>query len=89
MLPVVKTFGIDPLHFGIIMKLNLSIGLVTPPVGSTLSVGCAIGKVSIERGSRTLWPIGLAMFAILMLVTYISRYPCGYPPIGVNLYNAK
>ena len=70
LLPVVKSFGIDPVHFGIIMMLNLSIGLVTPPVGSTLFVGCAIGKVSIERVSRKLWPFWLSMFVILMLVTY-------------------
>ena len=79
MLPVVKTFGIDPVHFGIIMMLNLSIGLVTPPVGSTLFVGCAIGKVSIERVSRTLWPFWLAMFAILMLVTYIPAISMWIP----------
>ena len=70
LLPVVKSFGVDPVHFGIIMMLNLSIGLVTPPVGSTLFVGCAIGKVSIERVSRKLWPFWLSMFVILMLVTY-------------------
>ena len=51
-LPVIKTFGIDPVHFGIIMILNLGIGLLTPPVGPTLVVGCAIGKVSMEAVSR-------------------------------------
>ena len=48
MLPVAKSFGIDPVHFGTIMMLNLSIGLVTPPVGSTIFVGCAIGNVSTD-----------------------------------------
>ena len=79
MLPVVKAFGIDPVHFGIIMMLNLSIGLVTPPVGSTLFVGCAIGKVSIERVSRRLWPFWLAMFTILMLVTYFPMISMWIP----------
>ncbi len=81
MLPVVKSFGIDPVHFGIIMMLNLSIGLVTPPVGSTLFVGCAIGKVSIERVSRKLWPFWLCMFVILMLVTYIPWFSMWIPSI--------
>ena len=81
MLPVVKTFGIDPVHFGIIMMLNLSIGLVTPPVGSTLFVGCAIGKVSIERVSRRLWPFWLSMFTILMLVTYFPWFSMWIPSI--------
>ena len=48
-LPVIKTFGIDPVHFGIIMILNLGIGLLTPPVGPTMVVGCAIGKVTWRR----------------------------------------
>ena len=61
-LPVIKTFGIDPVHFGIIMILNLGIGLLTPPVGPTMVVGCAIGKVShgsrVEKHSRLLHPDG-------------------------------
>jgi tripartite ATP-independent transporter DctM subunit len=79
LLPVVTSFGIDPVHFGIIMMLNLSIGLVTPPVGSTLFVGCAIGNVSIERVSRKLWPFWLAMFVILMLVTYFPFFSMWIP----------
>ena len=53
-LPVIKTFGIDPVHFGMIMILNLGIGLLTPPVGPTMVVGCAIGKVSMEAVSRSI-----------------------------------
>ncbi len=71
MLPVVKAIGVDPVHFGIIMMLNLSIGLVTPPVGTVLFVGCAIGKIPIEKATRHLWPFWLAMLAVLMLVTYV------------------
>jgi len=82
LLPVVKSFGIDPVHFGIIMMLNLSIGLVTPPVGSTLFVGCAIGKVSIERVSRKLWPFWLSMFVILMLVTYFPVFSMWIPMLA-------
>jgi tripartite ATP-independent transporter DctM subunit len=70
-LPVIKAIGVDPVHFGIIMLLNLGIGLVTPPVGSTLFVGCAIGKVPIDAVTRTIWPFWLAMIVVLLLVTYV------------------
>jgi tripartite ATP-independent transporter DctM subunit len=78
LLPVVKHIGLDPVHFGIIMLLNLGIGLVTPPVGTTLFVGCAIGKVSIEEASRGLWPFWLAMLVVLMLVTFV-------PPLAMTI----
>ena len=55
-LPVIMKFGIDPVHFGMIMILNLGIGLITPPVGPTLFVGCAIGKVTMEAVSKSSWP---------------------------------
>ncbi|MEP7031748.1 MAG: TRAP transporter large permease, partial [Pseudolabrys sp.] len=56
LLPVVQTFGVDPVHFGMIMLVNLGIGLVTPPVGSVLFVGCAVAKLSIEEVTRKIWP---------------------------------
>jgi TRAP-type C4-dicarboxylate transport system permease large subunit len=61
----------SPLHFGIIIVLNLSIGLCTPPVGSVLFVSCAIAKTSIAKIVRPLLPMYIAMIAALMLVTYI------------------
>lgn len=69
-LPLAKSFGIDPVHFGIIMILNLGIGLLTPPVGPTLVVGCAIGRVSMEAVSRSILPFCLPMLIVLLLVTY-------------------
>jgi len=72
LLPVIKSIGVDPVHFGIIIMLNLGIGLVTPPVGTTLFVGCAIGKIPIDEAARGLWPFWLAMFIVLMLVTYVE-----------------
>ena len=71
LLPVVITAGVDPVHFGVILLLNLAIGLCTPPVGSTLFVGCAIGEISMERAARGLWPFYLAMVAVLLLVTLV------------------
>ena len=79
LLPVVKSFGIDPVHFGIIMLLNLGIGLLTPPVGTTLFVGCAIGKVSVDEVMRGIWPFYYAMFAVLLLVTYIPALSLWLP----------
>ena len=70
-LPVVMQLGITPLHFGIMMVLNLCIGLCTPPVGSVLFVGCGIGKTTIARMTKSLIPFYVVMILVLMLVTYI------------------
>ncbi|HWP16128.1 MAG TPA: TRAP transporter large permease, partial [Xanthobacteraceae bacterium] len=70
-LPVIKAFGIDPVHFGIIMILNLGIGLLTPPVGPTMVVGCAIGRVSMEAVSRSILIFYVPMLIVLALVTYV------------------
>jgi tripartite ATP-independent transporter DctM subunit len=71
LLPVMANFGVDPVHFGMIMMLNLGIGLCHPPVGSILFVGCAVGKVSIEEVMKRIWPFYGVMFVVLMLVTYV------------------
>lgn len=70
-LPAAVEMGITPLHFGIIMVLNLSIGLCTPPVGSVLFVSCAVAKTSIHNIIRPLLPMYAAMLVVLLLVTYI------------------
>jgi tripartite ATP-independent transporter DctM subunit len=78
-LPVIKSLGIDPVHFGMIMLVNLGIGLITPPVGPTLFVGCAIGKVTMEEVSRELWPFYGAMCLALLLITYIPAISLWLP----------
>jgi len=78
-MPVILKLGIDPVHFGMIMILNLGIGLITPPVGPTLFVGCAIGKVTIEAVSKELWPFYGAMCLALLLVTYIPAISLWLP----------
>jgi tripartite ATP-independent transporter DctM subunit len=80
-MPVILKLGIDPIHFGIVMILNLGIGLITPPVGPTLFVGCAIGKVSMEEVSRELWPFYAAMCLALLLVTYIPALSLWLPSL--------
>lgn len=84
-LPIVETLGISPLHFGIIMILNLSIGLCTPPVGSVLFVGCSVGKTSIAQVIKPLIPLYVAMFIALALVTAFPQIS-EYLPKAFGLY---
>ena len=78
-LPVATSFGVDPLHFGVILIVNAGIGLITPPVGTVLFVGTAIGKISIAQVMRTIWPFYLAGLAVLLLVTYFPALSVGLP----------
>jgi tripartite ATP-independent transporter DctM subunit len=78
-LPVIKQFAIDPVHFGIILILNLGIGLLTPPVGPTMVVGCAIGGVSMEAVSRSILVFYIPMLIVLALVTYLPELSLWLP----------
>lgn len=69
----------DPVHFGVILILNLGIGLCTPPVGAVLFVGCAVGRISIWTAMRTIWPFYGAALAVLLLVTYIPALSLWLP----------
>lgn len=80
-LPVVTKLGLDPVHFGIIMVLNLCIGLCTPPVGSVLFVGVGIAKTTIEKVFKPLLPLFLAMIVALFLVTYIPQLSLWLPSL--------
>lgn len=71
LLPVVTSLGMDPIQFGVVLILNLAIGLCTPPVGGALFVGCAIGKVSIEKMTKSLLPFYAVMVIVLLLITFI------------------
>lgn len=84
LMPVMAQFGVDPVHFGMIMLVNLGIGLVTPPVGSVLFVGCAIGKVKIEQVAKTIWPFYLAMLLVLALVTYVPAISLWLPRLVLD-----
>ncbi|NWJ27163.1 TRAP transporter large permease [Rhizobium sp. RM] len=81
LLPVVKAFGIDPVHFGVVMILNAGIGLNTPPVGTVLFVGCAVGGISIREAMRTIWPFFGASVAVLLAVTYIPALSLWLPSL--------
>ena len=68
---IVKSFGVDLVHFGVLMNLNISIGQASPPIGSTLFIGCTISKMDIARMFRPSIPFLAAGWIVLMLVTYI------------------
>ena len=81
LLPVVQKIGMDPVHFGIVMMLNLGIGLVTPPVGSVLFVGSAVGGVPVEQTVKTIWPFYGALIIALLFVTYVPALSMWLPGI--------
>ncbi len=83
-LPIVTKLGVDPIHFGIIMLMNLGIGLCTPPVGNTLFVGCIVGKMKVEDVVKSLWPFYIAMVAVVLLVTYVPFFAMWLPSIIVK-----
>jgi len=70
---VVGKLGLSPIHFGIILMINLAIGLCTPPVGSALFVGCAVGKISIEKAAKAMIPFYFVMVIVLFLITYVPQ----------------
>ncbi|CAN5622108.1 TRAP transporter large permease [soil metagenome] len=78
-LPVVTQMGMDPTHFGIIMVLNLCIGICTPPVGSVLFVGCGVARISIGSVIRPLMPLFIAMLVILAIITYVPQLSLWLP----------
>jgi tripartite ATP-independent transporter DctM subunit len=78
-LPVVVALGVDPVQFGMIMMMNLGLGLTTPPVGAVLFVGCAIGKIKIEQVMRTIWPFWGAILVALALTTYVPAVSLTLP----------
>ncbi|WP_299472471.1 TRAP transporter large permease [uncultured Roseibium sp.] len=80
-LPLARELGMDPIQFGIMMLVNLGLGLCTPPVGTCLFVGCAVGKIKIEEALKTIWPFYLALFVALMLITYVPGFSLFLPSL--------
>lgn len=78
LLPVCTKLGMDPIQFGLLLIFNAGMGLLTPPVGTVLFVGCAIGKVTVNAGTRAMMPFFLAMMVVLALITY-------FPPVTMWL----
>lgn len=80
-LPVARAYGIDPVHFGMVLVLAGGLGLVTPPVGSVLFVGTAIGKISIGESLRTIWPFWLAGLGVLLVVAFVPQLSLWLPAL--------
>jgi len=80
-LPVAAHYGIDPVHFGVILILNLGIGLNTPPVGAVQFVACAVGKITVWEAMRSIWPFYAAGIVVLGLVTYIPALSLWLPGV--------
>lgn len=78
-LPIMKSLGVDPVHFGMIMVMNLCVGLCTPPVGSVLFIGVGVAKTTIQKVMKPLLPLYVAMAIILLLVTYLPQISLWLP----------
>ncbi|RYF67712.1 MAG: TRAP transporter large permease subunit, partial [Comamonadaceae bacterium] len=80
-LPVVKAYGIDPIHFGLVMVLAGGMGLVTPPIGSVLFIGTSIGKITVAESMRTIWPFWLAGLTVLIIVAMVPEISLWLPAV--------
>lgn len=80
-LPVAVHYGVDPVHFGVILILNLGIGLNTPPVGAVQFVACAVGKITVWESMRSIWPFYAAGIVVLALVTYVPALSLWLPAV--------
>ena len=79
LLPIVTLFGMDPIHFGVMMILNLGIGLLTPPVGNVLFVGSSVSGIAIEELGKSLLPLLGVMLVALLLITFIPEITMTIP----------
>ena len=80
-LPVARAYGIDPIHFGLVLVLTGGLGLVTPPVGSVLFIGTSIGKVTVGQIMRTIWPFWLAGLGVLLVVAFFPQLSLWLPAV--------
>jgi len=80
-LPVARAYGIDPIHFGLVLVLTGGLGLVTPPVGSVLFIGTSIGKVTVGQVMRTIWPFWLAGLGVLLVVAFFPQLSLWLPAL--------
>ena len=78
-LPIVESLGVDPIHFGILMVMNLCVGLCTPPVGSVLFIGVSVAKTTIQKVIKPLLPLYVAMFIVLLIITFFPQLSLWLP----------
>jgi tripartite ATP-independent transporter DctM subunit len=75
--PVAIHFGIDPVHFGLVMVVNLALGMITPPVGVNLFAACTVAKLSLDQVISRLWPFVIVVLCCLMVITYVPVLSLG------------
>ena len=80
-LPVIKAYGIDPIHFALVMVLAGGMGLVTPPIGSVLFIGTSIGKITVAESMRSIWPFWLAGLVVLLIVAMFPQLSLWLPAV--------
>jgi tripartite ATP-independent transporter DctM subunit len=78
-LPVARAYGVDPVHFGVILILTAGVGLITPPVGSVLFVGAAIGRISVTETLRSIWPFYIAALLVVLTVVFVPQLSLWLP----------
>lgn len=78
-LPIAQSYGMDPTQFGVMLIMNLGVGLITPPVGTALFVGCAVGQTKMERLLKTIWPFYIAHLVAILLVTFVPGFTLALP----------
>lgn len=81
LLPIVTRLGVDPIHFGVIVVMNLSIGFITPPLGANLFMACQVGSISFDRLVKKIWPWIAVMILLLLLVTYVDDISLALPKV--------
>jgi len=84
LLPVAESYGLDPVYFGVVMCVNLCVGLITPPVGTVLYVGCGLSKISMGQITKPLLPFIGVMITVLLLITYIPSLVTFIPNLFTN-----
>lgn len=80
-LPIAQQYGIDPVQFGVMLIMNLGLGLITPPVGTALFVGCSVGKISVSQLMGSIWPFYLAHLAAILLITFVPAFSLWLPSV--------
>jgi tripartite ATP-independent transporter DctM subunit len=80
-LPVAQAYGINPIHFGLVLILCGGLGLITPPIGSVLFIGTAIGKITVAQSMRTIWPFWLSALAVLLVVAFVPELSLWLPAL--------
>ena len=82
--PTAIALGVDPVHFGVIVTANLCLGLITPPIGLCLALGCRIGEIPLEAGAKAVFPLFLVSLIVILLLTIFPQLSLWLPNLLLN-----